>query len=153
MKISITQHVKLKHLLRRRLLAVIQDLAKTTEDWTRQSTLYMLASSLAPSASPRLSPPYGFVTIGNTPSQTDCLNQVVKTAVMYLFLYCETSDAQDARSCAHYADWLEVYAKAPDTYAVIGNVRHGWYLYPLEGLPGEVPTPPAWLKENEGETV
>jgi hypothetical protein len=88
-----------------------------------------------------------------TPLDTLCLCQIVKTMVMYLNLYVTLGETQDLRSCIHYVEWLEMYAQAPDTYAVVGNERHGWYLYPLKGVPGEVPNPPEWLQENEGETI
>jgi len=85
---------------------------------------------------------------GNLATETLCLYQVVSMMVLYYWLYAAMNDAQDARSCERYLEWVEAYANAPKAYKVVGNVRYGYYLYPLKGTPENKPHLPEWLGEE-----
>src|SRR5574343_1974676 len=83
--------------------------------------------------------PTGFVVLHasellhkNAASRTLCELQVVSMAVTYYRLYRLSGDAQDARSCARYCDWLEEYISCPDDYCVIVQKDLSLYLYPMK---------------------
>lgn len=104
--------------------------------------------------------PTGFVVLHTSElqhkgvsSRTLCELQVVSMAVTYYRLYRLSGDAQDARSCARYCDWLEKYISCPDDYCVIVQKDLSLYLYPMKQSKDGIPRLPDWLCDGEGETV
>lgn len=84
---------------------------------------------------------------------TLCQLQIVSMAVLYHWLHISTGDPQDARSCERYCAWLEDYVEASQKYGLVNGEHMQVYLYRRKGTDDEVPQPPEWLHENEGETV